>query len=200
MHHNTGRQRAWKPSRMLKESKSPVKPFMWRVLREPKNLDTHRLGYYTWMPKKSREEEPQPACSVYRQKTETDSLHLPEAAVVGRSPWQTSCLDLPTGYTASSQKSLALTFSQQPASWGSSLNLSQQTQCFLVDTYIVKEQDKTCHPHLQSRKWYLMTKPLVSLEAKFCVLCWNTAFRRCVCSLKTKDTLGQFFSESTRDV
>ena len=45
MHHNTGRQRALKSSRMIKESKSRVKPFMWRVLREPKNLDTQRLGY-----------------------------------------------------------------------------------------------------------------------------------------------------------
>ena len=46
MHHNAGRQRAYKSSRLIKESKSRVKPFMWRVLREPKNLDTQRLGYY----------------------------------------------------------------------------------------------------------------------------------------------------------
>ena len=45
MHHNTGQQRAWKSSRMINKSKSRVKPFMWKVLREPKNLDPQRLGY-----------------------------------------------------------------------------------------------------------------------------------------------------------
>ena len=46
MDHNTGRQRAQKPFRMIKESNPSVKPFMWRVLREPKNFATQRLGYY----------------------------------------------------------------------------------------------------------------------------------------------------------
>ena len=49
MHHNTGWQRPEKSSRMIKESKAIVKPFMWRELREPKNLDTQRLGYNSWL-------------------------------------------------------------------------------------------------------------------------------------------------------
>ena len=48
MDHNTGRQRAQKPFRMIKESNPSVKPFMWRVLREPKNFATQRLGYYLY--------------------------------------------------------------------------------------------------------------------------------------------------------
>ena len=45
MDHNTGGQRAQKPFRMIKESNPSVKPFRWRVLREPKNFATQRLGY-----------------------------------------------------------------------------------------------------------------------------------------------------------
>ena len=49
MDHNTGRQRAQKPLRMIKESNPSVKPFMWRVLHEPKNFATQRLGYEDYL-------------------------------------------------------------------------------------------------------------------------------------------------------
>ena len=68
------------------------------------------VGVCTWMRKKSPSTARENRSKLVRctDRTETDMvLHLAEAsgdqwsAVADRNPWQTSCLDLPAGYTAS---------------------------------------------------------------------------------------------------
>ena len=89
------------------------------------------------------------------------SLHLPEASetsgllpLVG-NPWQTSCLSLPVGYTASLKKpgidffSAACIIKRKL-----SLNLSQQTR---VPRMTRKKQNKARHPHLQKVEFFTIT-------------------------------------------
>ena len=80
------------------------------------------------------------------------------SAAVGRNPSQTSCLDFPVWYTASSKKpgtdilSAACVVKRKL-----SLNLSQQTQCFRVNTCTVKKRLAT---HVYKKKYYKTPKML----------------------------------------
>ena len=94
------------------------------------------------------------------------SLHLPEASETSGllpyfvNPWQTSCLSLPVGYTASLKEpgidffSAACIIKRKL-----SLNLSQQTR---VPRMTREKQNKARHPHLQKVEFFTVLQSSLS--------------------------------------